>query len=359
VTRPQTSTRDIAAVVTSLGHWLRGQLATDHVPAIRVLGGPDGSGFSSDTVLFDLLDTAHAGSYVLRLPPPPDAYPLFPWYDLARQVAAMRLMRERTAVPIPRIAWYEPDAEPLGVPFFVMERVEGLPASDVPPYVLDGWMLETTVAQRLQMEGGVVDGLAAIHGLEASPSELAFLEFDEPGDTALRRHVEHQRTYYDWIRGKGRFPLVDATFDSLDSHWPQPEGPAVVSWGDARIANVLFRDSEPVAFLDWEAVALGPRELDLGWFLYFHDYFQRLAVRLGRPGLPDFLRPEPVLADYAARTGYTPQQMDWYLTYAALRQALTSIRVSSRAVHFGEQPEPADPHDLIMDRAHLEGLVYG
>ena len=93
----------------------------------------------------------------------------------------------------------------------------------------------------------------------------------------LRRHVAHQRTYYDWIRGEATFDLIEATFQWLDEHWPEDEGETVISWGDSRLANVLFRDAEPVAVLDWEAVALGPRELDLGWLIFFHDYFQRIA----------------------------------------------------------------------------------
>ena len=97
--------------------------------------------------------------------------------------------------------------------------------------------------------------------------------------------------------------------------------------------------------------------MDLGWLLYFHDYFQRLAERTGRPGLPDFLRRDTVLRAMRSAADTRARHLDWYLLYAALRQALTSIRVSSRAIHFGERPEPVDPHDLIMDRAHLEGLL--
>ncbi len=45
------------------------------------------------------------------------------------------------------------------------------------------------------------------------------------------------------------------------------------------------------------------------------------------------------------------------LHYAEHRQALTSIRVSSRAVHYGEPAEPDDPQDLILERSHLEEVL--
>ena len=64
------------------------------------------------------------------------------------------------------------------------------------------------------------------------------------------------------------------------------ESKPVLSWGDARLANILWRDFEPTAVLDWEAVAIGPRELDLGWMVFFHDYFQRIAERYGYEGRP-------------------------------------------------------------------------
>jgi len=104
-------------------------------------------------------------------------------------------------------------------------------------------------------------------------------------------------------------------------------------------------------------LALGPRELDLGWLIFFHDYFQRIALKYGHAGLPDFFRRADVESAYGDATGHVPRDLDWYLAYAALRQALTSIRVSLRAVHFGEREQPDDMNDLVADRPHLEGII--
>ena len=61
-------------------------------------------------------------------------------------------------------------------------------------------------------------------------------------------------------------------------HWPADEGPTVLSWGDSRIGNVMYRDFEPVAVLDWEMAGLGPREVDVGWFIYAHRVFEEEKV---------------------------------------------------------------------------------
>jgi aminoglycoside phosphotransferase (APT) family kinase protein len=327
---------------------------------VELVGGPDASaGFSSDTVLFDLVTSDSRSGYVLRLPPPPDAFPLFPWYDLPRQVAAMRLVRERTDVPVPQVPWLQPDGAVLGTPFYVMERVDGSVAPDMPPYVLEGWVLDASPGERAAMEAGVVRALAGIHSAVLGAADLAALEFDEPGDTPLRRHVAHQRRYYDWIRGTDRFAVIDALFSWLDARWPADDAQPVLSWGDSRVANVLFLGSDVVSVLDWEAVAVGPRELDLGWLLYFHDYYQRIAGQLGQPGLPDFLDRDRVVAAYRAETSHDVADLDWYLAYAALRQGLTSIRVSERAIRFGERLPPDDREDLVMDRAHIERIIRG
>ena len=36
--------------------------------------------------------------------------------------------------------------------------------------------------------------------------------------------------------------------------------------------------------------ALGPRELDVSWFIFLHRFFQDIATFFGQPGLPGFLR---------------------------------------------------------------------
>ncbi|XGU18600.1 phosphotransferase [Rhodococcus sp. 3Y1] len=75
---------------------------------------------------------------------------------------------------------------------------------------------------------------------------------------------------------RARFRL-DRSELSVDS------GSAVLCWGDSRIGNVIYRDFEPAAVLDWEMATLGPRELDLGWMIFQHRFFEDLAAMAGLP----------------------------------------------------------------------------
>ena len=337
------------ALPETLGTWLS-RMAGEPVTVVD-MSTPGSAGFSSETLVVTCEHAGVTAEYVVRRPPSPTAFPLFPVYDFDRQVAAMRLVRDRTDVPVPAILGVEPDPAVLGAPFFVMERCAG-EAADNPPYVFAGWLLDAPTAVRDAVSGSCIDLLAEVHGIADLPSLRPF-EFGGAG-SALRRHVEHTKAHYDWAVGSDRrVPLIETAFDWIEANWPGEAEPAL-SWGDARPANILWHDGRPTAVLDWEMVAVAPPEVDLGWMLFFQVYFQDIAARSGRPGLPDFLCRDESVARYERATGRPVLDLDWYLTYAALRQAVTSVRVTARRTHRGEAARPDDPDDAVLHRSLLE-----
>lgn len=189
--------------------------------------------------------------------------------------------------------------------------------------------------------------------------EADFLSLTGDG-SPLRRHVEAQHAYYEWVvDGLSRSPLIESAFARLDDLWPRDEGEAVLNWGDARIGNVIYDGFEPAAVLDWEMAAPAPREVDLGWTVYLHRFFQDLTVSFGQAGLPDFLRRDRVERRYAELTGHTPRDMDFYTLYAALRHAIVMLRIAYRQAHFGEVTVPPDPDTLILHHGSLRAMVQG
>src|SRR5689334_10226161 len=196
--RPQTSTRDRAELHDRLVEWLGQHLPNPEVSELVV---PETNGMSSETLLFD----AHwddngfrrGQACAARLRPDASAMPVFPAYDLGRQFEVMRLVGERTKIPVPRTLWFEPEDAPLGSPFFVMERVDGQVPSDIPPYTFDGWLLDASADEQDRLQRTSVEVLADLHRMDAPPEEIAFLEVDRPGETPLRRHVADQRAYYE------------------------------------------------------------------------------------------------------------------------------------------------------------------
>ena len=362
-TRPTVSVRDVEATRPRLEAWLASKLPRDAAPHLSELRRPEGSGMSSETLLFDAdwtdAGVARRASLVARLAPAPHAVPVFPRYDMAAQFRLLDLVRRRSEVPVPLARWFEPDPGVLGVPFFVMDAVEGRVPADIPSYNMVGWVLDASPEERTRLERASVGRLAELHGLAASEEELAFLHLAAAGATPLRRHVADQIAYYEWTVADGvRSPLIERGFRWLEDHWPE-ERETVVSWGDSRVGNIVYRDFEPVALLDWEMAALGPRELDVGWMIVLHQFFEGIAHHLELPGLPDFLRREEVASAYEASCGRPLRNLEWFETYAALRHGIVMFRIMRRTVHFGEGRMPDDPEDAIIHRDLIQRMLDG
>ena len=355
--RPRTTTRDPEELAHRLTAWLDTRLPGAKAVDVRV---PSSNGMSSETLLFDIdhpEPPLHACA--LRLAADPAAYTVFPVYDLPRQFRTMRLVADRTDLPVPEVRWLEEDPGPLGAPFFVMERAEGRVPPDVMPYTYEGnWLHAATDAEREHLEAASVGIIARLHD-QVPLREAEFLALPGDGD-ALHRHVASQRAYYEWVvDGLARSPLIESAFDRLTELWPTDPGEPVLNWGDARIGNVVYDGFDPVAVLDWEMAAPAPREVDLGWTVYLHRFFQDLTVAFGQPGLPEFFRRDRVEARYAELTGHTPRDMDFHTLYAALRHAIVMLRIAYRQVHFGEVAVPADPDTLILHHGSLRAMVQG
>ncbi|MER5889885.1 phosphotransferase family protein [Streptomyces sp. NPDC001941] len=347
--RPRTSTRDPEELARRLTAWLGTRLPGAKAVSVRV---PESNGMSSETLLFDIEHPEPPlRACALRLAADPDAYTIFPVYDMREQYETLRDVARHTDLPVPRVLWLEEDPAPLGAPFFVMERVDGRVPPDVMPYTYEGnWLHSATDAERAHLQDATIRLLAHLHDQYPAPA---------PEGSALRAHVEAQRAYYAWVvEGRPSSPLIESGFAWLEDHWPADEGAPVLNWGDARIGNIVYDGFDPAAVLDWEMAAIAPREVDLGWTVYLHRFFQDLTVSFGQVGLPGFLRRADIERDYARHTGHVPRDMDFYTLYAALRHAVVMLRVAYRQIHFGETTAPADPDTLIMHHGTLRAMVH-
>jgi aminoglycoside phosphotransferase (APT) family kinase protein len=374
--RMTVSERSIGTLAVRLQRWLAARLEEGGQAAAggRALAATElavsgarissSGGLSSTSVLFEASwvsgGTKRHGAYVARMAPEGTAVPVFPRYDLATQFEVISQVAARSDVPVPAVRWFEPDSRALGAPFFVMDQVDGRIPLDNPPYVFTGWLLDSAAEDLALLQRASVQVLAGLHAI-AEPAAVFPALCPPGGADRLRWHVDQQREYYRWaLSGDGiRVPIIERSLDWLEEHWPRSPGPDVLSWGDARIGNIIYQGFEPAAVLDWEMAALGPRELDVSWFVFLHRFFQEIAQFFGLAGLPGFLRRSDVERHYQELTGYQLRDMDFYLTYAALRQAIVMARVKRRMIHFGEDQVPGDPDDYVMHRAALEDLLAG
>ena len=138
-----------------------------------------------------------------RIAPDPAADPVFMVYDMERQFKTMQMVAEHTKVPVPKVLWLETGTDAIGVPFFVMERVDGIVPPDVMPYTFgDNWFFDADAKISNVSSGRSVETLAALHELTADGAGRV------PGGARgrrepLRHHVRGQRAYYDWVAADG------------------------------------------------------------------------------------------------------------------------------------------------------------
>ncbi len=358
---PTRSSRDRGQLHSLLTEWLVQQLGPGAEVEVGEVTSPGGNGMTNETLLFDATWNGSTHALAARIAPGESDVPVFPYFDLELQYRVMEIVGARSDVPVPTTRWYEPDTRHFGAPFFVMDRVSGRVPSDIPPYLMDGWLVEATAEEQRTLQDASVKMLADLHGIHLGDLDTTFLESPAEGATSLARHVNNQRAYYEWSRNGRVHPIIEGAFDWLDSHWPADEGPTVISWGDSRLGNIMYATNgfEPVAAFDWEMAALAPQETDIGWMMFMHTFFQEIANALGVPGMPHFLRRDDIVKTYESLSGRPVQNLAWFEVYAAVRHAIIMTMVNERSVHFGESEWPDDVDSVIPHRHVLEQMLAG
>ena len=347
-----------------LAAWLATQLPDGAEPRVTLHSGIDANGMSSETLVFDATWTEdgveRTDKYVARVAPDRAEVPVFPDYALQHQYDAMRIVGERTDVPVPVVGFTEPTGDVLGTPFFLMDRIEGVVPPDVPPYNWgDNWLADASHEQQRRLQDGTVAAIAGLHAIPDAAARFSFL--DRPGDgaTPLARNLAWVRGWYEWaVPDLGPSPLAERLLSWLGSNLPDTTGAdTVLCWGDARIGNVLYRDFEAVGVLDWELAALGPREMDLSWLVFAHLVFESITEVFEMEGMPHFLREEDVVATYTDLTGVPVGDLRWYHLYNAVQWCVVFMRTGARQVHFGEIERPDDVETLFHHKALVERLL--
>ena len=366
----QRSSRDPDEVRKRLTAWLTDVLPPGSDPEVVIHDGLQANGMSSETVLLAVTSTRDGTrstqEYVARVAPDPKDVPVFAEYRLTDQYEAMRLVGELSDVPVPHVSLNETSGEVLGTPFFLMNRLDGEVPPDVMPYNFgDNWLFDATPHDQQRLQRNSVDVLARLHAIDDASRVFAFLDpaaSGHPGATPLARNLARTRAWYDYATqtatvASPRSPLIERGLAWLEANLPADEGDPVLSWGDARIGNAMYRDFTPVAVLDWEMATVGPRELDLAWMVFAHRVFEEITGLLAMPGMPDFLRAEDVRAMYTELTGIEVGDLTWYELHAAVNWACVFLRTSARQIQFGEIEVPEDPESVFHHRPLFERML--
>jgi aminoglycoside phosphotransferase (APT) family kinase protein len=301
---------------------------------------------------FSFLLERDAGRYVLRRPPRPPLPPSA--HDMVRE-ARLQLALARQGIRVPPIVAVCEDEGVLGMPFYVMEFLEGTVILDTLPAHLEG-----SAEARREVGLDLVDTLAEIHAVDISAPDLE--AFVRPG-SYLERQVRRWQQLWDVNRTR-ELPVPELG-SRVAAAIPDPLPNGVVH-GDYRIGNTLVADDEAriVAVLDWEMGAIGDPRADVGYLVATYMEPGGAPTALGTSpatATPGFPSRAELIARYEERTGRHCERLGWFEALAWWKAAVFCEAIYGRYARgeLGEAPQAARFEEGVprMVEAGFEALA--
>ncbi len=283
---------------------------------------------------FSFLVERDRGRFVLRRPPRPPLPPSA--HDMVRE-ARLQLALARQGIRVPPILAVCDDDSVLGVPFYVMEFVEGTVILDeLPPH------LQESADDRRALGFDLVDTLAEIHAVDVGAADLQ--PFVRPGSYVERQVRRWQQL---WGVNQTRELPVPELGRRMEAGMPEPLANTIVH-GDYRIGNTLVGDGGPtiVAVLDWEMGAIGDPRADVGYLVATYAEPGGSPTALGSSpatATPGFPSRAELVARYEQATGRQLERLGWFEALAMWKAAVFCEAIYGRYARgeLGEAPQAA------------------
>jgi len=317
-----------------------------------------GMGLSSETWLFDVIYSENGQNRKLGavMRSAPRTGGVFPQYELGNQFRIMQILGEKTSIPVARMLWLEEDSSVIGVPFFLMERLDGDVPQDYPSYHGSGMYYESTPELRKKMWWGTLDQLVKIHQLDWQGLGITFLgEPKNPAD-ALDRQLTYWEQYFEWLKDDldNEHATMSQTLKWLRENQYEPKQMSLC-WGDARIGNTLYSrpERDVLAVMDWEMAFIGDPTADLAWYFTLDKQHSEGYGLARLPGTP---LPDEIVERYQSLTGWQVENLFYNEVLSALRYGGTVIAVMKKLI---KQGIPMDA-DLIRNNfatQHLSDIL--
>ncbi len=348
-----TANRDPAAAAATLARWLGQAAGLDQV-TVADLAIPGSTGWSNETILFDATwhEDGELRTHELVARVAPTGYTVFPGQTFRAQYEVMRALADEGSVPMARIHWFEPSSEWFDSPFWIMDRIRGDVPSDAPSYSAQGWLHEASPAEQARAWWAGIEAMAAIHRLDVERLGLTTTPV-AAGPDPLAAQLDHYEHFLTWAEDGSPSPLARQALAWLRDHAvaPPAQGPTL-TWGDARLSNLIYRDFEVAAVLDWEMAGIADPLLDLGWWIFSDDALTRGSGQVRLPGFPSTAE---TAARWSELTGRDAGALDYYEVLGAFRFTVIMLRMGKLLHEIGLVDE-GFAYDNLISQALAERL---
>jgi aminoglycoside phosphotransferase (APT) family kinase protein len=313
------------------------------------------NGFSAETLLasWSRPDFDRPVGIVIRFEQPGGE--IFLDTDIVSQAETLRALFDK-GIPVPELLGVEPDAAVLGRRFLVMKYSAGRTFPQNPNYHRAGWVRELSPQQRTVLWSNALGALGRINQLTAADG-FGFLDRSHYGSSGLDQYLGWLRAWRNAALREQTHEVIDAAMRYLEANRPDSL-PAAFVWGDSNPCNILFNpDLSVSALLDFEAAALGPAEIDLGWWFFLDR--TRLGANVPLSGVPDR---DVCIAIYEAALGRRVHDMEYFEILGGVRMALVIVRTVTRLIEAGRLPPQTDAaidNPMVAALARLLGMNGG
>jgi aminoglycoside phosphotransferase (APT) family kinase protein len=309
-----------------LEEWFASRGADD--ASVVLQPSPDATGYSHETIIFDLSADGRTRRLVARVEP--TELSVFPNPDLELEYRLLERIGDE--VRVPRLEGYEPGSRFLGTPFYVMEHLDGSVPADSPPYSMGGWMHDLSPSERGEVWWNGLEAMVAAHKVDWRSRDLGFINSGRP--VGMEGELQYWEHYVSFAAPDGLTPVNQRVWDWLQANAPS-DGDVALCWGDSRLGNQMFDGTRCVALLDWEMACLCDPVEDLAWFCHFDELF---SVGLGVSRLEGIPSKDETVARYEDLTRQPVSNFDYFNVFAAFRFVVILQRLGNLQIATGKQP---------------------
>jgi aminoglycoside phosphotransferase (APT) family kinase protein len=243
---------------------------------------------------------------------------------MGREFRVLSLLKDHYD-KIPQPFHYCENADVIGAPFYLMERINGviLRAANVPKMKLTPEILRKT-------SESLIDNLVALHALDIEKTGLD--QLGKPEGYVQRQVEGWIKRYYNAETEK--IETLDSLAEWMKLNQPQSGTPSLLH-NDYKYDNVVLDPenlSDILGVLDWEMATVGDPLMDLGGTLaYWSEASDTDEVKFfNLTWLPGNLTRDEVVTRYAEKSGRDLSNILFYYIFGLYKNAVIAQQIYAR-----------------------------
>lgn len=264
----------------------------------------------------------HSNQYVLRMPPP--GAHIQSAHDMGREYNVLQLLKPHfNLVPTPIV--YEADEKILGLPFYIMEKIEGtiLRAQNAPKLSIQA-SIYTTLSENL------IDTLVQLHAIDIEQTGL--IQLGKPTGY-VNRQIEGWIKRYDTAQ-TDTITSMNEVAEWLKLYQPKTQAPTLLH-NDFKYDNIILAENDLtkiIGVLDWEMATVGDPLMDFGAMLayWFEAGENELFKNYNLTWLPGNYTKQALIDRYAAKSGRDLSDIHFYYVFGLFKNAVIAQQIYHR-----------------------------